>query len=105
MPIKSVLLNGRYGLRMGGTQALPGQARDQPIKLLACERHRSSFVVWPDKAAALQTPRAQPHSRSVVDQYLQPVSASVGKDVRMVGLGAQSKTTHHLCQQCIDANT
>ena len=89
---------------MNSTQALPGQARHEPAKLLGREGHRASVILRPGKTAALQTPRAQPHSRSVVDQHLQPVSTPVGKYVCMVGLSAQGKTAYHLGQQRINAN-
>src|SRR5665647_2122923 len=90
---------------MGGAHTLPGQARHEPVKLFGRERQRARVIVRPSKTATLQAPRTQPHSRSAADQYLQPVSAPVGKYIGMVGLCAQSKTPYDLGKQCINANS
>ena len=55
------------------TQMLPGCPGDEPVPLRWGDRERGGAVVpvWPDKAALLQAPGAQPQARAVVDQHFE----------------------------------
>ena len=89
--------------RSGCTKALPWQARDEPVELLAREVQRARILARPGETAGLQAPRAQPHARTVVDQHLEPIGSAVGKHVGVMGLRAQRKAMHHQREQPVDA--
>ena len=61
----------RDRLRLRRAQALPRQARDQPVELLAREAERARSLARLGEAVGLQAPGAQPHAAAVVDEALQ----------------------------------
>ena len=56
---------------------MPRQAQHQRIQLL--HRHsecRTQMILSPDKAAFMQTTRAQPYSKAIVHQHFHPIRGS-----------------------------
>ena len=72
-------------------QVFPGQAQNQGVKLRSVQRQRP-VTDTPAEASLVQSPVGEPDTVTIMHQHFHPVTASVGKQVGMVG----QRTTKHL---------